>query len=99
MKYRKNYKRRSVLPRKIIASGLSVAFCAGTVGGSYAGAMDDSNSNSSFSDNYSENNLNTSFKISEINQDIEKIEEVKRNLLDYAVSEEKLSKFRDMLKK
>ena len=40
MKNRKNYKRRSALPRKIIASGLSAAFCAGTVGGSYAGAAE-----------------------------------------------------------
>ena len=40
MEYRKNYKRRSALPRKIIASGLSAAFCAGTVGGSYAGATE-----------------------------------------------------------
>ena len=41
MKYRKNYKRRSALPRKIIASGLSVAFCVGTVGGNYAGAAEE----------------------------------------------------------
>ena len=40
MEYRKNYKRRSILSRKIIASGLSAAFCVSTVGGSYAGAMD-----------------------------------------------------------
>ena len=40
MKYRKNYRKSVALPRKIIASGLSAAFCAGTVGGSYAGAME-----------------------------------------------------------
>ena len=39
MEYRKNYKRRSILSRKIIASSLSAAFCVSTVGGSYAGAM------------------------------------------------------------
>ena len=40
MKYGKNYKRRSALPRKIIASGLSVTFCASAFS-SYAGAMED----------------------------------------------------------
>lgn len=38
MGYRKNYKRRSILSRKIIASSLSATFCAGTFSGSYAGA-------------------------------------------------------------
>ena len=39
MEYRKNYKRKSTFLKKIIASGLSAAFCAGTIGNSCAWAI------------------------------------------------------------
>ena len=39
MKNRKNYKRRSALSRRIIASSLSATFFAGTISGGHVGAM------------------------------------------------------------
>ena len=109
MKYRKNYKRRSALPRKIIASGLSAAFCAGTVGGSYAGAMNeqeilinlDEIKSSEFSDSGKEDEDEDGypFKLKSENDKLFNYNLVKKDLLDYVKQSDDLKEFRDFLDK